>query len=129
GQTELHERDQALASREHLALSTGARQELNRVGNVARDRVLEGCRDHVRLPKNPLQTSGLYTRTTLQERDRMPVQLADDDLDVHALIPERADGDDIRAHVDAIRARRDTFDLEGERRDLVRCDDLLALDR
>src|SRR5438093_5660679 len=80
-------------------------------------------------PKNPLQTSGLYTRTTLEERDRMPDRLADGDLDVHALVAERADGDDNRAHVDAIRARRDALDLEGERRDLVRCDDLLALHR
>jgi len=32
------------------------------VGDVARDRVLKGCRNHVRLPKTPLQTPGLYTR-------------------------------------------------------------------
>src|SRR5260221_6797943 len=55
--------------------------------------------------------------------------LADGHLGVHALIAHRANGDDHGTHIDAICARGDALDLEGERRDVVRCDDVLTLDR
>src|SRR5256712_12564195 len=45
-ESELHQRDEALASREHLALPAGARQQLDGVRDVVRDLIVEGRRDH-----------------------------------------------------------------------------------
>ena len=57
------------------------------------------------------------------------VDLVDCDLGVDALVAQRADRGDRRAHVDPVCARCDTFHLEGERRDLVRRHNVLTLDR
>jgi len=47
---ELHQWDEALTAREELSLALCALQELDRMLQVRRDLVLEGCRDHRTLP-------------------------------------------------------------------------------
>src|SRR4029077_20931860 len=98
GQAELHERDQALASREHLAFPAGARQKPNSVGDISRNCVLGGRRNHVCLPLWPPRQSGLPRPTDLPEctphtperRPRMPAlfsNVCSATLSPHVLAP------------------------------------------